>query len=63
MDLFTASVVLFATGMALTISIFGAPLWVQAPKNQPTTILMSGVALGTGAVVLATDSKIDVCHH
>jgi signal transduction histidine kinase len=54
MDLFTASVVLFATGMALTISIFGAPLWFQAPKNQPTIILMSGVTLCISAFVMGS---------
>lgn len=48
MDIFTWGVVFFATGITLTIFIFGAPLAIKAPKNQPTIILMAGIALSTG---------------
>ncbi len=49
MDIFTWGVVFFATGITLTIFIFGAPLSIKAPKNQPTLILMTGTALSTCA--------------
>jgi signal transduction histidine kinase len=53
MDIFTWGVVFFATGIALTIFIFGTPLAIKAPKNQPTIILMAGIALSTGAFLVA----------
>lgn len=54
MDIFTWGVVFFATGIALTILIFGAPLWIKAPKNQPTIILMIAIALSTSVFLAST---------
>ena len=54
MDIFTWGVVFFATGIALTILIFGAQLWIKAPKNQPTIILMTAIALSTSAFLAST---------
>jgi signal transduction histidine kinase len=53
MDIFTWGVVFFVTGIALTIFILGAPLAIKAPKNQPTVILMVGIALSTYAFLSA----------
>jgi hypothetical protein len=54
MDIFTWGVVFFTTGIALTIFMFGVPLWFKAPKDQPTIILMTGTALSTCAFLAAT---------
>ena len=54
MDIFTWGVVFFTTGIALTIFMFGVPLWIKAPKNQPTIILITGTALSTCAFLAAT---------
>ncbi len=63
MDIFTWGVVFFATGITLTIFIFGAPLSIKAPKNQPTLILMTGTALSTCAFLAAiTQLLLETSH-
>ena len=63
MDIFTWGVVFFTTGIAFTIVIFGAPLWIKAPKNQPTIIVMTGAALSTYAFLAATTQLLILTSH
>lgn len=63
MDIFTWGVVFFTTGIALTIVIFGAPLWIKAPKNQPTIIVMTGAALSMCAFLAATAQLLILTSH
>jgi signal transduction histidine kinase len=63
MDILTWGVVFFTTGIALTNVIFGAPLWIKAPKNQPTIIVMTGAALSMCAFLAATAPLLILTSH
>lgn len=43
--MFTWGFILLATGIVATIFILGVPLFLKAPKNQPTILRISGVGL------------------
>jgi signal transduction histidine kinase len=63
MDIFTWGVVFFATGISLTVFIFGVPLSIKAPKNQPTLILMAGMVLSTCAFLAGiTELLLETSH-
>lgn len=60
MDIFAWGFIFLATGIVLTIFILGVPLFLRAPKNQPTFIRIVGVVLSFG--VFASASILLISH-
>jgi signal transduction histidine kinase len=54
MGIFIWGFIFLATGIVLTISILGIPLFLKAPKNQPTIIWAIGIFLSSCILITAT---------
>jgi len=54
MNIFAWGLIFLATGIVFTIFILGIPLFIRAPKNQPTIIRMIGAILSFGIFSLIT---------
>lgn len=54
MDIFAWGFTFLATGIVFTIFILGIPLFVKAPKNQPTLIRIIGLVLSFGIFLFTT---------
>ena len=45
MSIFSWGFIFLATGVVLTIFVLALPLFIRAPKNQPTIIAIAGMTL------------------
>jgi hypothetical protein len=54
MGTFIWGFIFLATGIVLTISLLGLPLFLKAPKNQPTVIWAIGIFLSSIILITAT---------
>ena len=54
MDIYVWGFAFLATGIVFTIFTLGIPLFIRAPKNQPTVILITGLILSLGVFSFTT---------
>ena len=54
MDIFVWGFAFLAAGIVFTIFTLGLPLFIRAPKNQPTVILITGLILSLGVFSFTT---------
>jgi hypothetical protein len=54
MDIYVWGFAFLAAGIVFTIFTLGIPLFIRAPKNQPTVILITGLILSLGVFSFTT---------